>query len=523
MRNIFLIILLYSYFGVFGQDPLIEHIVNLKVNEIGYFNFKKLKPTQALLSTRFSEEELLNLRSIGKLRNVPIYKVQLVYTRFAEAKSFDQKELNRNRLEQLKKYLPKLFETNLIQWELISQTGCDNPEDCRKFFHGFLVSYGFPTVATRTIEKEVAYIERIFDTKSKSAKRKRRKRKKIEWSTICYENTKKRIREFRKFLNQRVDCIDKDAELVELLISFDEKNKLTDVAVEHIICADTIRKLAINYFKEHPIWCNSVIEEKASKTFVSLMMTFNRGKFEFSIDDIFYEPIIDPEPEVKKIAAVGTKLNLSGISSDTTIFSVFKRNKNWNKMLIVQDVTGSMYPYTAQLLIWHYLNLKTSKIKSFTFFNDGDGKPNYLKTVGEVGGIHSVNASSFEKVKYHMTQTMLKGNGGDVPENNLEAILKGIDFCPDCDDIILIADNYATPRDMELVEKLDKPIHLILCGTSKGVNPRYIDLIKRIGGSLHTARSDVYNLKDVKEKDPIAIDGRIYMISNGLFQMIYDF
>ncbi|MEM7372873.1 MAG: hypothetical protein AAF587_29900 [Bacteroidota bacterium] len=40
---------------------------------------------------------------------------------------------------------------------------------------------------------------------------------------------------------------------------------------------------------------------------------------------------------------------------DSTVFHVFQRNPDWNNMLVVCDFTGSMSPYTAQLLVWHKL------------------------------------------------------------------------------------------------------------------------------------------------------------------------
>jgi hypothetical protein len=38
---------------------------------------------------------------------------------------------------------------------------------------------------------------------------------------------------------------------------------------------------------------------------------------------------------------------------DTTVSAVLNRNKDWNKMLINCDLTGSMSPYSTQLLVWH--------------------------------------------------------------------------------------------------------------------------------------------------------------------------
>ncbi|NJN77076.1 MAG: hypothetical protein HC803_01075 [Saprospiraceae bacterium] len=51
---------------------------------------------------------------------------------------------------------------------------------------------------------------------------------------------------------------------------------------------------------------------------------------------------------------------------DSTVLEVFKRN-NWDKMLITADLTGSMSPYIAQILLWFKLN-ETDKKRSISCF-----------------------------------------------------------------------------------------------------------------------------------------------------------
>jgi hypothetical protein len=60
---------------------------------------------------------------------------------------------------------------------------------------------------------------------------------------------------------------------------------------------------------------------------------------------------------------------------DTTVFAVLNRNPGWTNILFVCDVTGSMSPYSAQLLIWSKLNFNRRSASYFTFFNDGDNMP----------------------------------------------------------------------------------------------------------------------------------------------------
>src|ERR1700752_1718674 len=109
---------------------------------------------------------------------------------------------------------------------------------------------------------------------------------------------------------------------------------------------------------------------------------------------------------------------------DSTIFKVLERHSNWNNMLFICDVTGSMSPYTTEVLLWHKLNYQLHKAKYFTFFNDGDETPDNKKKLGKTGGIYSITAGNYEAVEISMFKTMEKGGGGDGPENNCEAVIK---------------------------------------------------------------------------------------------------
>src|SRR5690606_20987871 len=118
-----------------------------------------------------------------------------------------------------------------------------------------------------------------------------------------------------------------------------------------------------------------------------------------------------------------------------------------------------------------------------------------------------------------MRTAMANGSGGDLPENNLEAIIVGLENCTNCKDIILIADNMSSPRDMELLKTFNKPIHIILCGAQHAVNVDYLNLAYFTGGSIHTVTKDYNNLENYIEGDKLRIQGRRYKIQDG--QWVY--
>lgn len=182
-------------------------------------------------------------------------------------------------------------------------------------------------------------------------------------------------------------------------------------------------------------------------------------------------------------------------SEDSIVFKVFNRNPQWKDALVIADWTGSMYQYGAQALLWHTLNFERSGLSYFTLFNDGNRKRE--KKIGSTGGIYYEEADNIQKVINLYQLVMLKGGGGDTPENDLEAIIAGIRKYPIHSEVILIADNNACVRDMSLLDLIDVPVKIILCGTSLGnkINPQYLEIAQKTKGSLHTIDLDIYNLE----------------------------
>ena len=207
---------------------------------------------------------------------------------------------------------------------------------------------------------------------------------------------------------------------------------------------------------------------------------------------------------------------------DSTIFTVLDRNKNWHDISFICDVTGSMSPYSTQIMLWHKLNFNTNKAKYFTFFNDGDHKRDRQKKIGSTGGIYNVIAENYDNVEKEMTKAMLNGYGGDSPENDIEALLKAIENYPDAKDIVLIADNWSNVKDIELLKKVNKPIHVILCGFNGGINLDYLNIAFKTGGTVHTIEQDITNLMDLQDGESIIIYGTKYIIKNGSFSETYE-
>ena len=112
---------------------------------------------------------------------------------------------------------------------------------------------------------------------------------------------------------------------------------------------------------------------------------------------------------------------------------------------------------------------------------------------------------------------MRNGGGGDCKENDLEAILDVLKINEECKEIILIADNWAPVKDIELLKQINIPIRVICCGTSLGINVEYLNIARATGGSVHLMEKDLTELSTMNEGKSISIAGITYQIKNGEF------
>lgn len=203
---------------------------------------------------------------------------------------------------------------------------------------------------------------------------------------------------------------------------------------------------------------------------------------------------------------------------DSTVLKVMDRHK-WKNMVVVTDFTGSMSPYVGEILLWHKLNTDVNKprINRFVFFNDGDSKEDYEKKIGRTGGIHYTSKIDMDHVLEVAVETISRGSGGDEPENDIEALIFAQKLNPRASNFVLIADNTADVRDLELAYKLKHPVKIVLCGVKDYINTEYLDLAYKTGGSVHTIEEDIKDLKKIKEGASLVIGGQLYFMKDGKF------
>lgn len=388
-----------------------------------------LKDNQLYIAMPFAKEVVLNPEQEKMFNERVMIKLELVYTQYKTAPSFNQKQLNINRLKELNKLVPNIFEFRLWDFELISQTNGSSREECDNMFHGFIVTFR-PNSTANTLEAEASYLENLVQYMVKK------------------------------------DSLDSDTITPKKLIYDIKTHYDKNVGYLHdtIWRKDTLRTLPP--------------------------------------PDFFYN---------------------QSLYNDSTVLNAFQRNQNWGDFIVVTDVTGSMSPYSAQVFVWLKAQAENKKAKYFVFFNDGDDKNSGRKKPLETGGVYVTENTDLQTVTNTAVKCMNKGSGGgESMENDVEAILDGAKQYPDAKAIILIADNYEIMRDYEFIKKIKKPVHVILCGADNRVNIQYLDLARQTKGTVHTSKTDITNLQEIKEGEQFLIEGKGYQYKNGRFHSVYD-
>ena len=402
-----------------------QQLVDTPIQEVGEVNLNQLKSNQLAISMPFSDELILNPEQKRYFEEQVVIKIELVYTKYRTSTTFDQKKLNHNRLIELKKLLPALFENSLWEFALVSQTNGNSREECDTMFHGFIITFR-PNSSSNTLAQETEYLEKVVAQLVKQTKK---------------------------------DSIPDQ-------LTYDLKTRWDD---------------RIGYVHD-TIW--KVNEEE-----------------QIPPPDFFYDQLL---------------------YKDSTVLNAFARNKNWKNFIVVTDVTGSMSPYIAQVFVWLKEQTENNNAKYFVFFNDGDNKESRQKKPLKTEGIYGCTNNGLDAVMQKAALCMKKGSGGgEGLENDVEAILFGLHEFSEADEVILVADNYESMRDYQFLEEIKKPVRIIICGAKTRVNIEYLDLARITKGSIHTTKSDVFNLPQVQKSQTIVIDGQSYLFYNERFNFVY--
>lgn len=203
-----------------------------------------------------------------------------------------------------------------------------------------------------------------------------------------------------------------------------------------------------------------------------------------------------------------------GKTYELTSYEALDRNaEKWKNVVIVCDMTSSMFPYTTQVFDWMMENVDNNSIKGIIFFTDCDSLGN--ETRGKLPGKMFMVKKKDELLLWDTMFAAINNteNNKDKSENNIEALLFAQKNFPEVDDFVMIADNSSHVKDMKNLSKLKKRTHIILCGETYkkdlAFQSDYVQIAKKTEGSIHTLEDDIVNPANIKEMTVIRV-GKIY-------------
>lgn len=471
---------------------------------------------------------VLTANTLQEIRSKQILSVELAYTRFRRSQAFDQTKLNLNRLKNLKDILPEIFKSHHIDWILTEQTGAKDYKTGQTYFHGFIITTRKAEFTKKDRDAELAEMEKTIKADKEAAES-----KKISEVTFRERNTTPtRNNEGVKFYNVGPKFSSDPCELVadatehieypmeaqlrkvtgrvEAQLTVNKNGDVQDIRITEGLghgCDDAVK----NYLKTMPKWTPAKDKQGNVNAYVTLSFWFALTPEQIPASEMPCDLIVVMPKDVVASIPLNTPNNV--------VSEIFDRNKSWNNVAVVCDVTGSMGPYMSDLMKWFRMN--ASRIKHFTFFNDGDMKPESLKSVGSTGGIYNIPATDYDGVEKEMYTAIRGGFGGDVPENDVEALLEAEKNAPFAERLVWIADNYATPRDLSLLPQVTKPVSIIICSNKGMVSVDFLNIARKLKASLHTMTSNLPNLSILKEGEKILIDEREYQLVGEKFVRIY--
>ncbi len=439
------------------------------------------------ISTSYSKFDYQQPGEINFLNNVTILAIDLVYTDFPAGHAFHS--LNRNRFLKLEAILAGVNLKN-VPVTLYRQTKAKTKQEAEKDFHGFAIYYkkNIPSTAMAVITDSTVILPKDS----------------VDTDRVISESSKDST-------PPQVFMTDDEfiKKLTDADFNPDTLSKIKDAFLKIIDSVNTTYFLCYNKSMEDSFKLNKLLKVKVYTKEVMVesgKITKSDLKFYKNCEKFLH--ITSKVPVYNPLARFYTL--------DSVVEKVLTRNK-WKSMMVCADVTGSMSPYVLQLLVWLKLNSNNQSLKYFVAFNDGDDKQDKKKKIGKTGGIYSTPSWHYKDVANTVYTGVKNGNGGDAPENDIEALLFGQNYCNNCSNFILIADNNAPVKDIMLLHKINKPIKVILCGVSSFINTNYLNIARKTGGSIHTIETDITHLALMKEGEIFEFNGREYKIKGGSF------
>jgi hypothetical protein len=456
------------------HDRMLDSVLDNKIIQLPFYKQSTVGNKSIFLKMNFGRPEILDTTGVSALYNAEILSVDLVFTDYPSTQTL--KPLNKKRFQNLIQLCPNIVQQKQAQWQIIRQMDGRDKATAEKLLHGIVVNYR-DKPAEAFHQKEIAEIKQfeklitVVEPSKPAAIAEPAPKKKVNYWSVIHGG---QITQPRYYANKPL----KEVSNKPIVVGTDEE-----------------------------------LIHTSTKTVKNFGLLTNDEQQRFGNTDSVYllvgKPIDSKTTTAKEIENyVVAKEPLK----DSSLIKPLLRSK-WDKPLVVADVTLSMSPYIVQLLNWLGKPEQKNVIQYFACFNDGDDMENEKKKTGQTGGIYGSAFTNIKAITQLVESTMEKGSGGDTPENVCEAIIKSLAMHNDCNEVILMADNWAAARDIELVKQIHKPVRVIICGGSTGTHVDYINIALQTNGSLHFEDNDVTNLQNLKAGKEVTIRGVNYKLN----------
>jgi hypothetical protein len=448
---------------------LIDSVLANNIIRIPFYQLAKVGNETLVLQMNYASSSFVDTTGVYKLRNAQILSVDLLFTDYPANQNLIA--LNKRRLQALADLVPVATQQPTTLWQIIRQLDGKDKASAANMLHGFVINYRGPETDISK-KKEIDLIKSVTPTLIKIPAEVPPVEDKVSnWSAIQNGG-----------LNQ------------QRIVIYNRPLRKSDVN------KPVLQKMAV---PKDTIVSFTYKEAKSNQLIPDMRTKFLRDK-----DSVFF--LLAPQLQAITKLVPPTLRSLG----DSSVLKTLKRNQ-FSKMLVIADVTNSMSPYVAQIFAWINSEAEKSNVQYVVCFNDGDGRDNDYKKIGRTGGVYGEVYKDAIQLSNLIISTMDKCQNNDIQENDCEAIIKGIDLCSDCEDVVLLADSWAPVRDISLAVTIKKPIKVIACGNRIGIRPEYIEIALKTNGSLHFMDEDIVDLSPLRKGKQMMIHGKLYTYKNG--------
>ena len=420
---------------------------------------------RAVIKSPFAKDKLSKKPLPRNFSKGKIVAIDYYYTQFKSVKPWQQVNLDAARFKNLQLQHPEIYaQIDSVPLRFIEQTLAQTVREAKFFFHGFVIYYQVIKRGRNARRSDVNRINALFKNGFK-----------LDDSPEYGQVRQIKGTQQRDYLN----VWGKDIHLSE---------PDTVIIVDRNNVTGEVRKIAKNEFvtcyKEGNVVGDNKVEVKLFKVPKEYYPGTSPPPFRAGMFGL-----MEKSKKESRLRALSSQKNKKTNSRSVTAvsYNLYETLQKYphDSVVVVIDVTGSMVGSIAHVLKWIHQDSMKGKVKGVVLFNDGDGKKDKNKVIGETGGLYFTDGIT--KLQKTLVRAIKNGSGGTLPENDLEAVLAAKERYGE-GHYILVADNNAHPRDLPLLEQIDFPVDVLVCN-GLAIKYYYQSIISKTGGIIVNANS----------------------------------